>query len=272
MEITPRSGGPSVRMEAVWYGPQPDVAPTLVMLHEGLGCVSMWRDFPEKLSAATGCGVLVYSRQGYGKSVSVAPPRPITYMHAEALELLGPILDYWKIEQAILIGHSDGASISAIYAGAHDDPRILGLVLMAPHFFVEQICYDSISASTTAYETTDLREKLSKHHGENVDCAFLGWNRVWLENDFQKWNIEEYLPEITVPMLIIQGEDDAYGTERQWQAAQEKSGGQVEVNVVPDCGHSPYREATDFTLNASTDFCKKLVADANTPPKVGADG
>ncbi|MBZ0215577.1 MAG: alpha/beta hydrolase [Fimbriimonadaceae bacterium] len=272
MQITPVSGGDSVSMEWAWYGPPPDEAPTLVLLHEGLGCISMWRDFPEKLGAATGCGVLVYSRQGYGGSDPVTLPRPVSYMHDEALQLLGQILDYWHIRRTILVGHSDGASIAAIYAGVFDDSRIAGLVLMAPHFFVEQICYDSISASTVAFETTDLREKLAAHHGDNVDCAFWGWNRVWLENDFQEWNIEEYLPGITIPMLIIQGADDAYGTALQWQAAQNKSGGPVEIAELANCGHSPYREAPEKCLDASARFVRRILeipdagsADARTP-------
>ncbi len=246
-------------MEAVWYGPAPDESPTLILLHEGLGCIAMWRDFPEKLADATGCGVLVYSRQGYGNSDPVPLPRPVSYMHDEALDVLGPILDYWKIEKTVLVGHSDGASIAAIYAGHFKDPRVLGLVLMAPHFFIEQICIDSIEAAAHVFETTDLREKLAVHHGSNVDCAFWGWNRAWLENDFLNWNIEEYLPQISVPMLIIQGEDDAYGTKAQWLAAQDKSGGRVTVTEVPECGHVPFREAPGITLRASADFILKDV-------------
>jgi len=232
----------------------------------------LWRDFPEKLSAATGCGVLVYSRRGYGRSDPAPLPRPVSYMHSEALDYLRPILDHWEIRETVLVGHSDGASIAAIYAGAVRDPRLRGLVLMAPHFFVEPICFQSISASTETYRTTDLRHKLAAHHGDNVDCAFWGWNRVWLEDAFQKWNIEEFLPQIAVPMLVIQGEDDAYGTARQWQAAQEKSGGPVTVEVIPDCGHSPYREAPDITLKASAAFIEPLVAGAKRAARADADG
>lgn len=262
MDIVPVSGGKSICMEWAWYGPPPDQAPTLVLLHEGLGSVSMWRGFPEKLCAATGCGVLVYSRQGYGKSDPVELPRPVSYMHVEALEILGPVLDHWTVKKAILVGHSDGASIAAIYAGAYDDPRLKGLVLMAPHFFMEPICYRAISGSTSAFQTTKLREKLAVHHGDNVDCAFWGWNRVWLDSDFEHWNIEEFLPEISVPMLVIQGEDDAYGTAAQWQAAEQKSGGPVEVAVIPDCGHSPYREAPEASLKASAGFVHDVFGDA----------
>jgi pimeloyl-ACP methyl ester carboxylesterase len=147
------------RIEANWHGPRPDSAPTIILLHEGLGCVAMWRDFPQRLAEQTGCGVLVYSRFGYGKSDPVTLPRPLTYMHDEALQVLPRVLDAAKIEKAILVGHSDGASIAAIYAGGVQDFRVRGLVLLAPHFFVEAVSITSIQAAKAAYETTDLRQR-----------------------------------------------------------------------------------------------------------------
>lgn len=259
MAITPRDGGASQNLEYLWLGPEAEKAPTLVLLHEGLGSVSMWRDFPELLAEATGCGVLVYSRMGYGKSDPCDLPRPTSYMHDEADNILGAILDRWKIGKCILIGHSDGASIATIYAGQFKDDRVLGLVLMAPHFFVEDVSIKAIKAAAKAWDTTDLREKLERHHGGNVECAFLGWNRVWLDNDFRAWNIEPSLPNVHVPMLIIQGVDDPYGTALQWQAAEDKCTAPVSVAALPDCRHSPYRESPEATLDACRAFIAGLV-------------
>ncbi len=259
MAITPRGGGGPENLEYLWLGPEADKAPTLVLLHEGLGSVSMWRDFPERLAEATGCGVLVYSRKGYGKSDPCDLPRPISYMHDEADNILGAILDHWNIRKCILVGHSDGASIATIYAGQFKDGRVRGLVLMAPHFFVEEVSISAIEAAARAWETTDLRAKLTRHHGGNVDCAFHGWNRVWLENDFREWNIEASLPGIRVPVLIIQGVDDPYGTELQWRAAEEKCIAPVTVAALGRCRHSPYRESPEATLDACRTFIGGLV-------------
>jgi pimeloyl-ACP methyl ester carboxylesterase len=253
-----------VGLEYAWIGPKPGkgsrARPTLVLLHEGLGCVSMWRDFPERLSEATGCGVLVFSRRGYGKSDPAPLPRPLSYMHDEAFEMLGPVLDHFAIERTILVGHSDGASIATIYAGGVGDHRVRGLVLMAPHFIVEDICVNSIAEAKTTFETTDLRDRLARHHGKNVDCAFWGWNRVWLESDFRKWDIREYLPYIRVPMLIIQGETDEYGTALQIEIAREECYCPVESALLPDCGHAPFRDQPEATLAAARDFILHLIA------------
>jgi len=253
-----------VKLEYAWTGPEPgkgsDARPTLVFLHEGLGCVTMWRDFPRRLGEATGCGALVYSRQGYGKSDPVPLPRPLSFMHDEAFEVLGPILDHFSIERAVLVGHSDGASIAAIYAGGVEDPRVGGLVLMAPHFFIENICIESIEKAKTAYETTDLRDKLARHHGENVDCAFRGWNDAWLDPRVRDWDITEYLPRIRVPTLIVQGESDEYGTARQLEVASEQSGGPVDTLLLPECGHSPFRDQPEATLAAARDSIANLIA------------
>jgi len=252
------------RLEYSWIGPQPgrgaQARPTLVLLHEGLGCVSMWRDFPERLSEATGCGALIFSRRGYGTSDPAPLPRPLSYMHDEAFSVLGPVLDHFAIERAILVGHSDGASIAAIYAGGVADHRVRGLVLLAPHFIVEDICVKSIAEAKTAYETTDLRDRLARHHGDNVDCAFRGWNRVWLESDFRTWDIREYLPYIRVPMLIVQGQNDEYGTARQIEVAREECYSPVEAVLLPDCGHAPFRDRPAATLIAARDFILSLIA------------
>jgi pimeloyl-ACP methyl ester carboxylesterase len=248
------------KIEGAWHGPAPKDAPTLVLLHEGLGCLALWRDFPEKLAERTGLGVLAYSRPGYGKSDPVPLPRPLTYMHDEGLEILPAILDQAKIENAILVGHSDGASIATIYAGGRDDPRLRGLVLMAPHFFCEDLSVTSIAAAKEAYENTDLRARLARYHGANVDVAFWGWNRAWLHPDFRRWNITEFLPTVSVPMLIIQGREDQYGTAAQFETARAEARVPVEVLCLDDCRHAPQADQPEATLAAISDFCRRTLA------------
>ncbi len=248
------------RIEAAWHGPAPDQAPTLVLLHEGLGCVAMWRDFPAKLAERTGYGVLAYSRPGYGKSSPVPLPRPLTYMHDEAFDVVPAILDQAKIEKAILLGHSDGASIATIYGGGRQDFRVRGLVLMAPHFFCEDISVESIAAAKEAYETTDLRQRLARYHGDNVDVAFWGWNQAWLHPDFRNWNITEFLPAVRVPMLVIQGHDDQYGTAAQIEAAQAATNCPVDVLYLENCRHSPQVDQPEATLGAIRDFAHRILA------------
>ena len=243
----------SQRLEYRFVGPQPDAAPTLVLLHEGLGCVGLWGDFPEKLSAATGLGVFVYSRAGYGKSSPVTLPRPLSYMHDEAL------LDAIGFRRGLLVGHSDGASIAAIYAGSHQDHRVSGLILIAPHFFTEDSGIASIVEAKKAYEAGDLRARLARWHTD-VDNAFRGWNGAWLDPEFRKWDITEFLAYIRVPMLIVQGEDDQYGTVKQIEIAQQECYCPVDVALVPGARHSPQREAPDATLKSISDFVGRVVA------------
>jgi pimeloyl-ACP methyl ester carboxylesterase len=243
----------SQHLEFRMIGPRPDHAPTIVMLHEGLGCVGLWGDFPDKLQAATGAGVFVYSRAGYGQSSPVRLPRPLTYMHDEAREVLPRLLDAVGFKRGLLIGHSDGASIAAIYAGSHQDHRVGGLVLIAPHFFTEDPGIASIAEARMAYETGDLRARLSRWHAD-VDNAFHGWNGAWLDPDFRRWDITEYLAYIRVPVLIVQGEDDQYGTATQIEVASQECYCPVEVAMLKGAKHSPQREASEATLNAISDF------------------
>jgi pimeloyl-ACP methyl ester carboxylesterase len=250
-----------VRLEARWIGPPPESAPTLVFLHEGLGSASLWRDFPDRLAGETGCGALVYSRAGYGKSDPVQLPRPVRFMHDEA-ETLSKVLAQASIRDSILIGHSDGASIALIYAGSHagEQPAGLrGLILEAPHVFAEPHGLASIAKMTEVYLTTDLRARLARHHGANVDIAFRGWNDVWLDPEFRAWNIEEFLPAIAAPILILQGEDDEYGTWRQVEAIQRQSGGLVEALALAGCGHSPHREHPERTREEMAAFVRSLL-------------
>ena len=247
------------RIEAAWHGPPPDKAPTLVLLHEGLGCVAMWRDFPQALAARTGCGVLVYSRFGYGSSDPVTLPRPITYMHDEALNVLPRVLDAADVRDAILVGHSDGASIATIYAGGAQDFRVHGLVLMAPHFFVEDISVQSIAEAKQAYADSDLRARLARYHGGNVDVAFGGWNGAWLDPRFREWRIDDYLAHVRVPILIIQGADDQYGTQAQLDLAQAEAYCPVETLMLPGCRHSPHLDKPDETLDAIAGFAQRVL-------------
>ena len=243
----------SQRLEYRMIGPRPDAAPTIVMLHEGLGCVGLWGDFPDKLAAATGCGVFVYSRAGYGQSSPVPLPRPLSYMHDEAGGALPALLVEIGFRRGLLLGHSDGASIAAIYAGSHQDHRVGGLVLIAPHFFTEDMGIAAIAEARKAYETGDLRERLSRWHA-HVDSAFKGWNDAWLDPEFRKWDITEQLAYIRVPILIVQGEDDQYGTVKQIEAAQAECYCPVEVALLPGAKHSPQREAPELTLKTIADF------------------
>ena len=224
--------------------------PTLVLLHEGLGSVAMWRDFPARLAAATGCRTLVYSRYGYGQSDVLAAAFKSDFMHREAREALPELLAALDIGNPVLVGHSDGASIALLHAG---DSRhaVAGLVVMAPHCFVEDISIRSIEAARVAFETTDLPAKLAKYH-RDVRRTFYGWNDIWLHPDFRAWNIEDCLPHIRCPILAIQGEDDEYGTMAQIEAiaAQASSSSGVELLKLADCRHSPHRDQTVAVIDA----------------------
>jgi pimeloyl-ACP methyl ester carboxylesterase len=303
------------QLDYVWHGPSPAEAPTLIFLHEGLGCVAMWRDFPERLAEATGCGALVYSRAGYGKSDSCELPRTVRFMHDEALVILPRVLDAFQIREAILVGHSDGGSIALIHAGGilnHEDtkntkiadrnrnklgelsPRTLirGLILEAPHVFVEEIGLESIRAIAEEYRTaivnvpsaerdagrmpanrpqdagapvrapvgapSVLKQRLARYHGENVDATFGGWNDVWLNPRFHSWNIEEYLPQIQIPVLLIQGKDDRYGTLAQVKAIEAGCQGPVRTVLLADCGHSPHLDQPAQALEAMREFVAEL--------------
>jgi pimeloyl-ACP methyl ester carboxylesterase len=239
-------------------GPAPSEAPTIVMLHEGLGSVALWGDFPDRLQAATGMGVFVYSRAGYGASTLAPLPRPLDYMSREALDVLPVLLDTIGFARGVLLGHSDGASIAAVYAGGTGDHRVRGVVLIAPHFVVEDVSVASIAEIRTTYETTDLRAKLARWH-QNVDNAFYGWNDAWLDPAFRRWDISDYLAYIRVPIAILQGEADQYGTIRQIVIAQEECYCPVDVTIIPGAGHSPHREVPDLTLAIISEFVGRIL-------------
>ena len=229
--------------------------PELVFLHEGLGSVSHWRDFPARVAASTGCPVTVYSRYGSGQSDILIEARRVRYMHDEALEALPALLSQLEIKDPILVGHSDGGSIAIIYAGAHN--HVSGLILLAPHVFVEDLSVASIAKAKIAFETTKLPEMLARHH-RDAARTFWGWNNIWLDPAFRSWNIEEYLPRIKCPTLVIQGLDDQYGTMAQVGAIQKHSGGPVKVLKLENCAHSPQRDQQEQVLEQIEKFVGRL--------------
>ncbi len=232
------------------------VKPTLVLLHEGLGCVALWRDFPDRLAAATRNPVFAYSRAGYGGSDAIELPRPLEYMSVEATEVLPHVLARTNITEFILIGHSDGASIALVYGGNFNVRGLRSIVVMAPHIFAEQYGIDSIAAIAESYADGDLRRRLEKYHGANVDCAFRGWCDSWLNPDFMQWTIEHELGGIDVPILQIQGRDDEYGTAEQLTRIESGVVAKVETLVLDGCGHAPHLECPDETLAAIAAFCR----------------
>ena len=243
-------------LEAAWWGPPPDAAPSIVLLHEGLGCVAMWRGFSAELTRATGLGVFAWSRLGYGRSDPAKLPRPPSYMHEEA-KLLGSVLDAAGVRRCVLLGHSDGASIAAIYAGTTPDFRVRGLILLAPHFFVEDVTIASIDAARVAYAHTDLRARLGRYHAD-PDHAFRGWNDAWLDPAFRDWRIDDVLPYIRVPMLVLQGAEDEYGTAEQLRVAERESTCPVETMLIDGVKHAPHLSAPDRVLAAVAAFTQRL--------------
>jgi pimeloyl-ACP methyl ester carboxylesterase len=250
-----QAAGHSLNYE--WVGGEAPGKPVLVFLHEGLGSIRQWRDFPAKVAGATGCPALVYDRYGYGQSdVLEEPARSIRFMHDEALLSLPELLKNLKIENPVLVGHSDGASIALIHAGAGFDVR--GVVAMAPHVFIEDVCITSIAAAVRTFESTDLPAKLGRYH-RDVRRTFYGWADVWREGDFRRWDIRtEYLPNVRSPVLGIQGYDDEYGTMAQLDELQRHVAGPCELVRMESCGHSPFRDQPERTLQAVRSFVEAI--------------
>ena len=246
-----------LRLEAASFGPSPEAAPTIVMLHEGLGSVSLWRDFPARLAKATDFGVFAYSRAGYGQSDPAPLPFPLDYMTREAVGPLPIVLDAIGFRKGILLGHSDGASIALIYAGSVEDFRVRGLILIAPHVFTEPSGLASIAEAKRAYDEGDLRPRLARHH-KHVDNAFRGWNDAWLDPGFVAWNIADCVDYVRVPMLVVQGADDQYGTIAQVREIEQRSYAPVDLEILEGCRHSPHVEQPERLLALITEFCARL--------------
>jgi pimeloyl-ACP methyl ester carboxylesterase len=227
-------------------------APPLVFLHEGLGSVALWRDFPARVAEATGRRTLVYSRLGHGASDPADLPRTPRFMHDEALQTLPALLERLDAQEPVLIGHSDGASIALIHAAAHP---VRGLALIAPHVFVEDVTVSSIAAAREAFARTDLRERMARYH-RDPEATFRGWNDIWLAPEFRAWNIEDVLEEVTCPVLVVQGSGDQYGTLAQVDAIERGVAGWFRRVVVEAARHAPHLEAPEATLEAITAFVR----------------
>lgn len=245
------------KLEYMCHGPAPDEAPSIVMLHEGLGCTALWRDFPARIAEATGQGVFVYSRAGYGQSDAAQLPRPVDYMTREAVDVLPQVLDATGLRSGVLLGHSDGATIAAIYAGSVEDHRVRGLVLMAPHFFTEEMGLAEIARAGEAFRNSDLRQRMSKYH-RDAEQTFLGWNAAWLNPAFHDWNVAEVIDYLRIPVLAIQGIDDEYGTRAQIEEIENRIYSPVEVEMLADCRHSPHFDQPEKTVGAIAEFIARL--------------
>jgi len=230
----------------------PGAEPALVFLHEGLGSVALWRDFPERLARATGRRALVYSRAGHGNSPVPDTPRTPRFMHDEALEVLPELLATHGIEKPVLVGHSDGGSIALIHASRHP---VTKLVLLAPHVFVEDLSVASIAEARETFETTDLRDRMARYH-RDPEATFRLWNDIWLAPEFRDWSIEDVLPAITAPVLAIQGEHDQYGTLAQIDAIEAGVSGSFQRAVL-NARHAPHLEAPEETLEAAARFVRR---------------
>jgi len=254
------------RLEYEWLGPGPAAAPTLVFLHDGQGCVDTWRDFPAALAAATGCGALVYSRAGYGGSEGLPGPWPVSFMHDEALAALPQVVAALGVRDGFLVGHSDGASISLIYAATSGVAGagaaggwLRGMALEAPHVFVEPVCLESIAKLPALYRQPDLWRRMVRHHGANAQGCSESWVEVWLRPEFRPWSIADLLPRVSCPVLAIQGDQDPYGTLDQLRAVAAGCAGATETLVLPSCGHTPHRQQREATLAAMSSFLRRLL-------------
>jgi pimeloyl-ACP methyl ester carboxylesterase len=232
--------------------------PTIVFLHDSLGCIELWRDFPRKTGDLAGCNVLVYDRQGYGKSGAfTTSTRGNDYLEKEA-DVLKEVLEACGIHKAILFGHSDGGSI-ALIAAAKYPSYITGIITEGPHIFVEDITLQGIREAVASYHTTNLKEKLQKYHGDKTDALFRAWTKTWLSDEFRFWKIEHFLPYIKCAALVIQGEEDEYGSLKQVQGITNQVAGKATELIIPAIGHTPHKEAREVVMERSVGFIKQVV-------------
>jgi len=246
------------RLEVRMTGPPPTDRPTIVFLHPGLGSVSTWRDFPARLAEACDCGALVFSRAGHGRSDPVDEPLGPDFMHREAFEVLPELVRLLGLQEFVFFGQSDGGSISLIAAGSTVVEGLRGVVAEAAHVFCEQETVRSAEAAMRSFESGDLRRKLHPHHEVNTDWVFGTWSGVWTDPSFMEWNIEEFLPRIEVPVLVIQGAEDEYATRAQVEAI-ESGVATTETMWLEDCGHSPHRDAEEAVLERSAAFVRRVL-------------
>jgi pimeloyl-ACP methyl ester carboxylesterase len=250
------------KIEYVFHKVERPGASVIVMLHEGLGALSLWRNFPKKLSDILNCSVFVYSRHGYGYSDFIDEEFDTQYMHREAISILPQLLSHFEINNPILYGHSDGASIALIHASLADT-RVKGLILEAPHVFVENISLDGLKAARDAFEKGGLKESLAKHHCE-PERIFRYWSNIWLSSNFLSWNIVSCVSDIRCPTLLIQGEQDAYGTLSQIDTIMKNIPSNCEKKILPAIGHSPHRETSELVLQSVQSFINRNI-NAPTP-------
>lgn len=248
----------SVRLEVRRIGPPPGRAPTIVFLHEGLGSTALWRDYPDRVCEAAGAGGLVYSRRGYGASDAAELPRAVGFMHEEANRVLPRLLEAAGIVAPVLYGHSDGASIALLFAARYPD-RPRALVLEAPHAFVEEVTVESIAQLERSYTDTGLRDRLARWH-DRPDHTVLGWTRAWLDPAFRDWDIRGELAAVRVPVLVLQGEDDEYGTWAQVEAIEERASGPVRSVRLAACGHAPHRDRPTEARDRATSFLAEVLS------------
>jgi len=240
------------------FGTAPKAGTVIVMLHEGLGCLALWRDFPKRVAAATDLPVFAYSRAGYGQSDPAELPRPLDYMTREATDVLPDVLNMIGGERYILLGHSDGATIAAEYAGRISDFRIRGLILMAPHFFIEPMNLAEIRKAKATFETSDLKARMAKYH-RDPEATFSGWNDAWLNPGFKDWDVSEVIDYLRIPTLVIQGQEDQYGTIAQVQEIETRSYAPVDVEMLDDCRHAPHVDQPERALASIKEFLERLI-------------
>jgi pimeloyl-ACP methyl ester carboxylesterase len=257
------------RLETLWIGSADKDRATIVMLHEGLGSLALWKDFPQRLASRTRCGIFVYSRYGHGNSDKLLEKRPVEFMHHEGEVVLPELLEKLNVTRPILLGHSDGGSIALIFAGKYPE-RPRALILEAPHVFVEDLSVASITQAKVTYLTTDFPGKLGRYH-QYVDATFWGWNDIWLDPQFRSWNIEEYLPAIRCPILCIQGDEDEYGTIAQVKAIQARVPA-TEILMLPNCKHTPHRDQPEATLDGMAEFLAKVARSEEAVSSINAAG
>ena len=231
--------------------------PTIIFLHDSLGCLKLWRNFPKKLGELTKCNILIYDRQGYGESCPFSYSKRNNYYIEQEADLLNKLLDFWKIDKAILFGHSDGGSIALITAGKYPQ-KIQGIITEGAHIFVEEVTIKGIEEAINLYKTTNLKTKLEKYHGSKTDKMFWAWASTWTTNEFKNWNIEGFLPKIECRSLIIQGEEDEYGTIKQVENIIMQTNGQSTQLVIPNVKHTPHREVPELILHKASKFIKKI--------------